>query len=874
MMTDAAGAGKWRQPEAMTFRPRTEADHAILSTGTWVATAWPLWGPRAKRQRVVVGEPTVAAGCLAAALGYATERGWHVFPVPPGTKKSCKKADYSNGRNWGATNDPIEIRRDFERWPEAGVGIPTGEVNEIWVLEADTLKGHGVDGIAAMKALEEKHGRLPTTLMAISPSGSLHAYWRWPGNGTTIRNSASEVAPGVDVRGEGGMVVAPPTVKPDSGVYRWLNDAPIADAPGWLLKAAVEAGSESGERQSGEPQADAGRVAMAVAVIPNDELGWEEWNNTGLAIYRATGGSDEGLKVFDQWSRQSKKYDSEYTRDKWSKYHTCPPDNIGAGSIFFWASEACPEWDVAVAVNPRSKWGMRIAKFLEAVGIAPTETPVIKVVDGQISRVVDEAEAALLKAGVPLMVRAGMLVHPIKETFAAADDQKTEATILRLLRPQSAVYMLNKYAATFVRFSERKNRWVKTDPPERVAATLLQKGAWAFPKVTGVVTAPTMRPDGTILDCPGHDPSTQLWYAPDSFLRVPPIKDRPTKGDAAAALELIESLLAGFPFVADLDKCVALAAVLTPLLRAGCDVVPMFLFLAHAAGSGKSYLTDLISVTAHGRRAPAISKATTEEELEKRLGALVLAGVPVINIDNCTANLSGTTLCQVTERQVVRIRILGRSEMPECEYRGTVFANGNNITAEGDLTRRTLVSHIDPGVERPELRRFDFDPIERVTRDRGAYVVAALTIARAYLASGERPGCDPIASYGRWSGVVREPLIWLGKEDPVKSMDEIREEDPVRAAARALYALWKERLGMDVAYTAAEVVDRANNARDGVDDLRRLLVMHAGGFRGEIDVKRAGMWLHSVYGQIHDGLRLEKVGGSRKKYALKAVARK
>jgi putative DNA primase/helicase len=498
--------------------------------------------------------------------------------------------------------------------------------------------------------------------------------------------------------------------------------------------------------------------------------------------------------------------------------------------------------------------------------------PVIKIVGGEIARVVDEAEAALLEARVPFMVRAGMLVYPITETLQAADNQKTEATVLRAVRPENIIYMLNKHAAVFLRYDGRAQMWVRTDPPYRVATSLLQKGQWPFPRATGVITTPTMRPDGTILDQPGHDPATQLWYAPDKHLRVPPIKAQPTREDALTALKLFEDLLTGFPFVDDVDRVVALAALLTPPLRAACDVVPMFLFLAHVAGSGKSYLTDLISTIAHGRKAAAISKATNEEELEKRLGALVLAGVPTISIDNCTTNLSGTTLCQVTERQLVSIRILGKSEMPECEYRGAIFANGNNVTVEGDLTRRTVVCHMDAGVERPELRKFDFDPIARVLGDRGAYIAAALTIARAYRVSGEQVECDPIASYGRWSKVVREPLIWLGKEDPLRSMDEIREEDPVRAAARELYGLWKEHLGVDKAYTAAQLVAEAL----AHPELNALLMAQAGGFKSEIDVRRAGIWLNSVHGQVHDSHRLTKVkeGNNHRGaiYALKRVA--
>ena len=109
---------------------------------------------------------------LEAALLYGELFDWIVFPVPPGTKRSYKSAKYSNGSRWGATNKPAVIKRDFRRWPKANLGIPTGAENGFWVLEADTPKGHDVDGIASLRALERKHGRLPKTLMAISPSAA------------------------------------------------------------------------------------------------------------------------------------------------------------------------------------------------------------------------------------------------------------------------------------------------------------------------------------------------------------------------------------------------------------------------------------------------------------------------------------------------------------------------------------------------------------------------------------------------------------------------------------------------------------------------------------------------------------------------------
>jgi hypothetical protein len=293
---------------------------------------------------------------LIAALGFAEwGGGCDIFPAPPGEKKSYKSAQYSKGVKWGATRDPEQIRCDWQRWPDANIGVPTGKENGLWVLEADTLKGHSVDGIASLRALEEKHGKLPPTLVAESPSGSLHYYFNWP-DGVEIRNSASVIGPGIDVRAEGGMVLAPPSVRGD-GKYQWLTDSEVADAPQWLIALAVAASKGKGKSNgkdtdglAGEPQAPIERIRAAFAVIPNDNLGWDDWNNRGLALFHATGGSDGGLAVFHAWSNKSKKYDKQATADRWADYKTCPPTRIGAGSVFHWADEASPRWGMLVGV--------------------------------------------------------------------------------------------------------------------------------------------------------------------------------------------------------------------------------------------------------------------------------------------------------------------------------------------------------------------------------------------------------------------------------------------------------------------------------------------------------------------------------------------
>ena len=177
---------------------------------------------------------------LAAALAYAA-RGLAVFPVPPDSKKSYKSAEHSGGRKWGATCDLAEVRHDFSRWPNARIGIPTGAVNRIVVVDVDTVEGHGIDGSIALRELEAKHGSLPQTRQAISPTGSVHHYLKHPGEGIRIKGSASELGAGIDIRGDGNMTVAPPSINADGRAYRWLNKLlPIADMPAWLIELTRE----------------------------------------------------------------------------------------------------------------------------------------------------------------------------------------------------------------------------------------------------------------------------------------------------------------------------------------------------------------------------------------------------------------------------------------------------------------------------------------------------------------------------------------------------------------------------------------------------------------------------------------------------------
>ena len=174
-----------------------------------------------------------------------------------------------------------------------------------------------------------------------------------------------------------------------------------------------------------------------------------------------------------------------------------------------------------------------------------------------------------------------------------------------------------------------------------------------------------------------------------------------------------------------------------------------------------------------------------------------------------THDLEGELLCQITERPIVRIRILGRSEMPDCECHTTLFSTGNNVTFASDMTRRGLTCNLETLEERPEFRGFKHDALALARADRPKYVAAALTVVRAYLVAGAPTVCGPLGSYTDWSRMARSPLVWLGEPDPVLSMDGAREEDPVLTKIREFFDLWPIYLRLDCPYTTARIIEIA-----------------------------------------------------------------
>lgn len=151
--------------------------------------------------------------CQAGAMCPPKNRGKH----PRGTKAG-----------WRPLTGGADVQAWYEDHPDDNIGIITGPESGIFVLDVD-----GASGVRSVSGFVNEHGALPATRIVRTGSGGLHYFFRHPGH-FTVHNSTSYLAPGIDIRGKGGQVVAPPSVS-GRGAYELIADAAVAEAPEWLL---------------------------------------------------------------------------------------------------------------------------------------------------------------------------------------------------------------------------------------------------------------------------------------------------------------------------------------------------------------------------------------------------------------------------------------------------------------------------------------------------------------------------------------------------------------------------------------------------------------------------------------------------------------
>jgi putative DNA primase/helicase len=299
------------------------------------------------------------------------------------------------------------------------------------------------------------------------------------------------------------------------------------------------------------------------------------------------------------------------------------------------------------------------------------------------------------------------------------------------------------------------------------------------------------------------------------------------------------------------------AAILTAIQRRLLESAPLFAFDAPTQRSGKSLLAESVGIIATGRKPAATGVARQDDELRKAITSALREGQAIVNLDNITRVLDSPDLARALTQSQYADRLLGLNRMLHLPTNLMWTATGNNLTFRGDLPSRVLLCRIDAETERPEERQFKIGDLPaHLAANRKQLLTAALTILRAYHMAGRPP--QDVRRWGgfdQWSREIREPLVWLGLDDPCATREQIIASDPDRESAAEVLRAWQ-----------AAFVDRMMLVRDVVaaaqdgdhDELKQALLMVTAkrDQSNHIDARRLGIWCAGKADRILDGLRL------------------
>lgn len=742
--------------------------------------------------------------------------GWTTFPLwPIAADGSCACGDPSCNNvgkhpaaRWGSKSLGAGIQLPIP--PGYGIGLATGARSGVVSFDLD--RKNGLDGLAALQALADQYqGELPITLMTRTPTSGYHAHYQHPG--FPVKNSVSVLGPGIDVRGDEGYVVLPPSMHKCGERYEWLNwGQRIAECPPWLNALLLK------------PPKVARRVT-------NDTL----------------------KKVAARWSK--------------SKNVAAQDLGIALAKVANWESFAVEGErdqvlfklcrDLAREV-PDADPGVLAELFAPSLAVMHGGPSVESVVE-KFSRAVAELGGAgrpeiWISDDIPKLADAGEIA------LARTGDVYRRGDVLARVTADARIAVLSK-AAVREKLSKGA-RWLSgenaaTVPPDFIVDAVRDRGEWpSLRTLNGIAEVPVLRTDGTVLDAPGYDSASGILYHPRRV--YPRVPEAPTSADVERAGRLLCDVVSDFPWEKPEHLTGWLAACLTPLARdAYAGPAPLFLFDATSAGSGKSLAARLAATIGTGSIGATAPWSSDEEERRKAITTYAREGMRVVCWDNVTGRLGGRSLCIALTEPTWTDRVLGATQHWTGPMRTTFYATANNVELGEDMDRRVVHVRLNPGVERPELRSgFRYpDVLAFVTEHQPVLTAAALTVLRGYRASGARVAVAPWGSFEAWAAWVVAPLVWCGFRDPGGAREELRESDPDAEHMRALVAGWP--VAFPDGATVRQAVEQLFPARAWdlnpspvVDAIRSLLRLEDG---ERPPVQKLGLLLRRMRGRVYGG---------------------
>lgn len=422
---------------------------------------------------------------------------------------------------------------------------------------------------------------------------------------------------------------------------------------------------------------------------------------------------------------------------------------------------------------------------------------------GQLPRAVYDTLTALAEHA-ELYRRSGEIVEPV--TTRRPWQSHESPPILHVATVPASVLIVR--AGVNCRFVKpgKKGTEYPTDLTPKLAAVIAAEGARShhLPALSGVLEAPSLRPDGSIIRTKGYDVATGYYLAHDFELAG--MKETPTHNDAMAAYVRLRNLFSGdrdgkkgFAWKnGDKDAIVPIAMLLSalarPAIQAPKGCIPVFAFSASGKGAGKGTAVDIVFVIATGRPAAVMSWSNDEEEQDKRIGGIAFDAPTMLSIDNVPEDVpfGHPRLDAALTADETAFRVLGKTGNPVLQWLTILAVTGNNLGHCGDIGRRMLICYQCPDSEDPsaipQSMRVIPNIVEHAMEHREAYLVDALTILRHFCISGRRDmGCE-LGTFTKWAKLVGNALALAGAGNIVDYLagSDTTSEAPTRGAMRDL----------------------------------------------------------------------------------------
>lgn len=444
-------------------------------------------------------------------------------------------------------------------------------------------------------------------------------------------------------------------------------------------------------------------------------------------------------------------------------------------------------------------------------GVPLFSIPEIIINDRHLHELTDLAMPALVGYNHPatLFVRSGQLVRVRQD--------ENGNYVIELLSEAALRGILSRCA----RFMAWVGRDCKpTKPPMSLVNDILSLPGWPeFQPISGIVTSPVLRPDGTVHDGPGYDPITKSFYAGDLRLEIP---EEPTAADAAeCARYILDDVFGDFPFAEEASRANVLAALLTVVTKylVGGNT-PLGLIDKPQAGTGASLIAEIIAEITTGNGACMETCPDSDEEWRKSITSILMRGPQMVVLDNLSDTLKAPKLSQMLTARTWSDRLLGQNKIIDLPQTAAWFVTGNNIQLAGDVARRSYWIRLNAGTARPWLREgFRHPDLKAWVRENRADLLTCLFVmVRAWIVAGAPKWTgSKLGSFEEWSSTIGGILQFAGIEGFLDNGADLYDNADQDVAQWDIFlGIW-QALERGDAITAAQLKKRLTDSGPGAN---------------------------------------------------------